>query len=364
MNASVIGGGSWGTAFALYLCRLGHRTRLWIREPDVFEAAARDGENPVFLPGYRLPPSVSVHSEVGEAMEGAEAVFVAVPSQYGRKILTRMSPYLGEGQAVISLAKGVEKRTLLRMSEVMAEVFEPKIRPSIGVLSGPSFAAEVAAGYPTALVLASRDREMAGRLQARISGPVLRVYTTRDVVGVELAGALKNIIAIAAGISDALSFGHNSQAALITRGLAEIARLGLKLGARRETFSGLAGMGDLVLTCTGPLSRNRRVGQELGAGRRLGEVVSGHRTVAEGIPTTVSVRELAKREGVEMPISEQVYQVLYRKKDPRRALADLMARELRQESDGLEYKLQSFIVRLRVGKKPTPDAVRTRRGDP
>ncbi|MBM3311154.1 MAG: NAD(P)-dependent glycerol-3-phosphate dehydrogenase [Candidatus Aminicenantes bacterium] len=364
MNASVIGGGSWGTAFALYLGRLGHETRLWIREPDVLEAAVRERENPVFLPGHRLPSSVSVHADIGEAMDGAAAIFVAVPSQYVRKILSRMAPYLKQGQAVISLAKGIEKRTLLRMSEIMAEAFEPENRLSIGVLSGPSFAAEVAAGYPTALVLASRDRELARRLQARLSGPLLRVYTSRDVVGVELAGALKNIIAIAAGISDAMAFGHNSQAALITRGLAEIARLGLKLGARRETFSGLAGMGDLVLTCTGPLSRNRRVGQELGAGRPLGAVVAGHRTVAEGIPTTVSVRELANREGVEMPISEQVYQVLYRKKEPRRALADLMARELRHESDGLEHKLQNLIDRLRGGKKPNPDAEWNKRGEP
>jgi glycerol-3-phosphate dehydrogenase (NAD(P)+) len=352
MKASVIGGGSWGSAFALYLGRIGVRTRLWIREPEILEAALRDRENSVFLPGYKFPDNVSFHHEIGEAMEEAEAVFVAVPSQYCRRIFTRIASYLEDDQAVISLTKGVEKRTLLRMSEIMEEVFEPDVRPAVGVLSGPSFAKEVAEGYPTALVLASRERDMARRLQHRLSSQQLRIYTTRDVAGVELAGALKNIIAIAAGISDAMGFGHNSQAALITRGLAEIARLGLKLGARRETFAGLAGMGDLVLTCTGPLSRNRNVGRELGMGRKLGEVIASMRMVAEGIPTTVSARELARREGVETPISEQVYQILYRKKDPRRALADLMARELRDEYEGLEYKLQSFMLRLRGGRKP------------
>jgi glycerol-3-phosphate dehydrogenase (NAD(P)+) len=351
MNASVIGGGSWGTAFALYLGRLGVRTRMWIREPDVFEIALRDRENAVFLPGYRFPAEISVHDEIGEALENAEVVFVAVPSQYCRKIYVRLIPYLTDGQAVISLTKGIEKRSLLRMTEIMEEVIEPDVKIRMGVLSGPSFAKEVAEGHPTALVLASRDRDMARRLQYRFSSERLRIYTSRDVAGVELAGALKNIIAIAAGISDAMCFGHNSRAALITRGLAEIARLGLKNGARRETFAGLAGMGDLVLTCTGPFSRNRSVGQELGRGQKLGEVIARLRTVAEGIPTTVSARELAKREGVEMPIAEQVYQVLYRKKDPRRALADLMARELRDEHEGLEYKLQSFVLRLTGGRK-------------
>ncbi|MBM3293074.1 MAG: NAD(P)-dependent glycerol-3-phosphate dehydrogenase [Candidatus Aminicenantes bacterium] len=364
MKAAVIGGGSWGTAFAVYLGRIGIPTRLWIREPDVFEAARRDRENPVFLPGHRFPEAVSVHQEIGQAMDGAEAVFVAVPSQHCRQIYSRMSPYCEEGQAVISLTKGIEKRTLLRMSEVMGEVFDSETRPSVGVLSGPSFAREVAEGHPTALILASRDSGSAGRLQHRLSSPSLRVYTTRDVAGVEVAGALKNIIAIAAGILDAMAFGHNALASLITRGLAEIARLGIKLGARRDTFAGLAGLGDLVLTCTGPLSRNRRVGRELGAGRRLSEVLAGARMVAEGIPTTVSARELAKKKGVEMPITEQVYQVLCRKKPPRRALADLMARELRSETDGFEYKFQHFMNRFRGGQRPSEGASSKIRGRP
>jgi glycerol-3-phosphate dehydrogenase (NAD(P)+) len=202
----------------------------------------------------------------------------------------------------------------------------------IGVLSGPSFAREVAEGHPTALVLAASDPAWARSVQHRISNAALRIYTTGDVAGVELAGALKNVIAIAAGLSDAMDFGFNSRAALMTRGLAEIARLGLRLGARRETFSGLAGMGDLLLTCTGPLSRNKHVGFELGRGGRLRDIIARMRMVAEGIPTTVSARSLAQREGVDMPIVEQVYQVLYRNKDPRRALTDLMARTLKEES--------------------------------
>lgn len=355
MNASVIGGGSWGSAFALYLARIGVRTKLWIREPEILEAARRDRVNPVFLPGYRFPSEVTFHDDLGEALDQAEAVFVAVPSQFSRRVYTRMAPFLTEDHAVISLTKGIEKRTLLRMSEIMEEVFEPEPRPAIGVLSGPSFAKEVAEGFPTAVVLASRDRDVSRRLQKRLSSQTLRVYTTRDVTGVELAGAVKNVIAVAAGISDAMAFGYNSLAALITRGLAEIARLGLKLGARRETFSGLAGMGDLLLTCTGPLSRNRHVGRELGRGRKLGEVVAGMRMVAEGIPTTVSVRMLARREDVEMPIAEQVYLILYRKKAPRHALADVMARELRDEYEGLEYKLQSLMLRLRGGRKPSAE---------
>jgi glycerol-3-phosphate dehydrogenase (NAD(P)+) len=216
------------------------------------------------------------------------------------------------------------------MTEVMAECLGPSF-PSLLVLSGPSFALEVAEGHPTALVLASADADASRRLQQKLSGPSLRVYASRDVVGVELAGALKNVIALAAGISDALRFGHNSRASLLTRGLAEIGRLGLRLGAQRRTFAGLAGMGDLVLTCTGHLSRNRRVGLELGAGRRLADIVAEMRMVAEGIPTTVSAYHLARREGVEAPIIEQVYAILYRRKDPRRALSDLMARRLKDE---------------------------------
>ncbi|MDD8026341.1 MAG: NAD(P)-dependent glycerol-3-phosphate dehydrogenase, partial [Acidobacteriota bacterium] len=252
------------------------------------------------------------------------------PSQHCRRIYGRLAGSLRPGQAVVSLTKGIEKSTLKRMTEIMTECFAP-VMPPLAVLSGPSFAKEVAEGHPTALVLASPDIELSRRLQQKLSSSSLRVYTTRDLVGVELCGALKNVIAIAAGISDALQFGHNSRASLLTRGLAEISRLGTKLGAQRRTFAGLAGMGDLVLTCTGHLSRNRRVGLELGAGRPLAEIVGEMRAVAEGIPTTLSAFHLAKREAVEMPIIEQVYAILYRRKEPRRALDDLMSRGLKDE---------------------------------
>lgn len=328
MNAGVIGGGSWGSAFALYLGRLGFSTRLWIREADIFQSACRDRENPVFLSGYKFPADVTFHHVLDEAVEGADMIFIAVPSAFCRKIYAHLGPRLRPGQAVISLTKGVEKKTLMRMSEIMAEAFPGH---PLGVLSGPSFSKEVAEGHPTALVLASIEYDLSRQIQHLLSGLSLRIYTTRDVVGVELAGALKNVIAIAAGISDALHFGHNSRASLMTRGLAEITRLGLQLGAQRKTFSGLAGIGDLVLTCTGHLSRNRQVGMEIGRGRRLSEIVAEMRMVAEGIPTTLSAYQLGLREGVEMPIIEQVFQILYRKKDPRKALTDLMSRGLKDE---------------------------------
>jgi glycerol-3-phosphate dehydrogenase (NAD(P)+) len=242
-----------------------------------------------------------------------------------------MAPWVRPHQTIISLTKGIEKKTLMRMTEIMAAAFAHEDGPSIGVLSGPSFSKEVAEGHPTALVLACAEYDPARRIQQLLSSLSLRVYTTRDIVGVELAGALKNVIAIAAGMSDALLFGHNSRASLVTRGLAEITRLGLKMGAQRKTFSGLAGMGDLVLTCTGHLSRNRRVGMEIGLGRRLSEIVAEMRMVAEGIATTLSAYQLARREEVEMPITEQIFNILYKKKDPRRALNDLMSRGLKDE---------------------------------
>jgi glycerol-3-phosphate dehydrogenase (NAD(P)+) len=331
MNAAIIGGGSWGSAFALTLGRIGIRTKLWIREPEIFEAAVRERENRIFLPGFKFPGPVSVHHDLEETVRDCEMLFIAVPSQFCRKIYIRLRAFLENGPSVISLTKGIEKGTLMRMSEIMAETLLPAGASRIGVLSGPSFAREVAEGHPTALVLASSDHAWARAVQHRLSSPVLRVYTSGDVAGVELAGALKNVIAIAAGFSDAMDFGFNSRAALMTRGLAEIARLGIRLGARRETFAGLAGMGDLLLTCTGPLSRNRHVGFELGRGGRLRDIIARMRMVAEGIPTTVSARSLALREGVDIPITEQVYQVLYRNKDPRRALTDLMTRTLKEE---------------------------------
>jgi glycerol-3-phosphate dehydrogenase (NAD(P)+) len=331
MKASVIGGGSWGSAFALHLGRNGIRTKLWIREPEIFEAAVRERENSVFLAGFKFPPEVVFHHGLVDAVRSADIIFLAVPSQFCRKVLLRLAPHLTADQSVVSMAKGIEKKTLLRMSEVMAEVFGPFTSPRIGVLSGPSFSREVAQGHPTALVLASPDLGWARRTQHLLSSQSLRIYTSRDLVGVEIAGALKNVIAIAAGINDSLQFGDNARASLMTRGLAEITRLGVKLGAKKETFLGLAGIGDLVLTCTGRLSRNRQVGAELGKGRSLSSIIAGMRMVAEGIATTLSARRLAFREGVEMPIFDQVYQILYHNKVPGKALADLMSRTLKGE---------------------------------
>ncbi|MHB8054800.1 MAG: NAD(P)H-dependent glycerol-3-phosphate dehydrogenase [Candidatus Aminicenantales bacterium] len=330
-NACVVGGGSWGSAFAFHLAKIGLPVRLWIREPEICEEAVRMRQNRIFLPGKTFPPAASFHHDLKEAVAGAETVFLAVPSPYFRRIYTQVAAFLPPDTGVVSLTKGIEKHSLSRMSEIIAQTPLPSGQPRIGVLSGPTFSKETAEGHPTALVMASLDHDLARRVQASLSNESWRIYTSRDVIGVEIAGALKNIIAIAAGLSDAMNFGFNSRAALVTRGLAEIARLGTKLGARRDTFAGLAGLGDLVLTCTGTLSRNRHVGLELGGGRRLADIVGSMRETAEGIPTTVSARELARRKNVDLPITEQVYQVLYRRKDPRRALTDLMTRTLKDE---------------------------------
>ena len=331
MRTAVIGGGSWGSAFARYAGSIGLPTRLWIREDDIYREALRTRENATFLPGFKFPETVEFSDDLRETAASADVVFIAVPSQFCRATYTRMAPVLRKSQILISLTKGFDKRTLMRMSQVMEEVFRPHVLPHLAVLSGPSFAREVASGYPTALVVASRDPGVARDVQHLISSLTLRAYTSSDITGVEVAGALKNVIAIAAGIVDTLAFGLNSRAALISRGLVEITAVGVALGARKETFSGLAGVGDLILTCTGELSRNHRVGQELGAGRRLGEILAGMKMVAEGVHTTVAARRLSRALGVEMPISEQIYQVLYRNKPVQKAVADLMSRALKSE---------------------------------
>jgi glycerol-3-phosphate dehydrogenase (NAD(P)+) len=331
MKTAVVGGGSWGSAFARYLGSIGHPTRLWIREPDILREALKTRENAAFLPGFKFPDTVDFSDDLRETASIADVVFIAVPSQYCRSVYGRIAPVLNRDQIVVSLTKGFDKRTLMRMSQVMEEVFQPHVRPKLAVLSGPSFSREVATGHPTALVVASREAAAAREVQHTVSSPSLRAYTSTDVTGVEVSGALKNVIAIAAGIADAMKFGLNTRAALITRGLVEITNLGLALGARRETFSGLAGMGDLILTCTGELSRNHRVGQELGRGRKLKEILAGMKMVAEGVHTTVAARRISRALGVEMPISEEIYQVLYRGKEPRKAVVDLMTRTLKAE---------------------------------
>lgn len=331
MEAGVIGGGSWGSAFALHLGRLHIKTRVWIREKEVLEELCETRQNSAFLPGHVLPSSVSFSENIRETAGSAEVLFIAVPSRFCRQIFLDIAPFLSRDQIVVSLTKGIEEGSLKRMTEVMKEVFATHSLPHLAVLSGPSFAREVADRHPTAVVIASEELDFAKAVQHLVSNIYFRAYTSEDVIGVELAGASKNVIALATGISDSLKFGHNSRAALITRGLAEMTRLAIKLGAKQETFLGLAAIGDLVLTCTAKLSRNYHVGFELGKGRSLSLVLSEMKMVAEGVSTTISVRDLARRENVEMPIVEEVYRILYEDKDPKESLRDLMLRKLKVE---------------------------------
>ncbi len=327
----VIGGGSWGSAMAIHLGRLNLDTKLWIREIEVYEEIIRTKENKTFLPGIIFPSAVSVFHDLQDAISDTAFLFIAVPSHFCRDIYTRIAPFLTSAHSIVSLTKGIEENSLKRMSEVMEEVFPSGFQSQIAVLSGPSFAREVAESHPTAVVISSKNPELTKKIQVLVSNLYFRAYSSDDMIGIELAGASKNVIAIATGISDGFGFGSNSMAGLVTRGLAEMTRLGLKLGGRPETFAGLAGIGDLVLTCTGKLSRNRYVGYELGKGKTLEEIVSGMKMIAEGISTTKSVRQLAQSKKVEMPICEQVFQIIYRRKDPKEALYDLMSRELKEE---------------------------------
>jgi glycerol-3-phosphate dehydrogenase (NAD(P)+) len=332
MKAAVIGAGTWGTAFALHLGRRRVSTSLWVREKEVLAGLRRTRENRTFLPGFPFPRTVSFSSDAPGTASSADILFIAVPSQFFRAVFRGIAGGLSPHQVVVSLTKGIEERSLKRMTEIMAEVMTGRRLPQFAVLSGPSFAREVAEKHPTAVVVAARSHDVARQVQGLISDVNLRAYTSSDITGVELAGAMKNVIAIAAGISDALKYGNNSRAALVTRGIAEMTRLGVRLGARKETFFGLAGIGDLLLTCTARMSRNYHVGYELGRGRALAEIQAGVKTVAEGVATTVSVRDLAGQEAVEMPITEEVYRVLYDGKDPRDSIRDLMQRALKVES--------------------------------
>lgn len=301
----------------------------WVRSEDVFEAIHTRRENPIYLPGHRLAAGVRPTRSLEEAVRGAQVVVLAVPSHAMREVAARLAPLIPQGAVAVSAAKGIEAEGGQTMTQVLSEVLPQGV--AVAALSGPSFAREVACGLPTAVTVACAEPACAHALQRLFATPTFRVYASRDVVGVELGGAVKNVIAIAAGISDGLGFGHNTRAALITRGLAEIARLGARLGAYPATFAGLAGLGDLVLTCTGDLSRNRTLGLNLGRGARLNELTAGSRQVAEGVRTALSVRGLALRERVEMPICEQVWRVLYEDKEPRSAVAELMSRDLKDE---------------------------------
>lgn len=327
---AVIGAGAWGTALAIVLGRKGtHRISLWAYEKEVYESICQRGVNELFLPDLPVPLGIAATNRLEEALRNAKLVVSVMPSHHTRRIFQQMAPYLSPETMFVSATKGVENETLLRMSQVITEVLSTNGSSSvrIGALSGPSFAKEVARGDPTAVTIASTDSELASLVQREFSDPNFRVYTNTDIAGVELGGALKNVIAIAAGVCDGLGLGHNTIAALITRGLAEITRLTVACGGRPETMAGLAGLGDLVLTCTGGLSRNRTVGVELGKGRKLDEIIAGmHGMVAEGVLTTNAAVGLARKHSVEMPITEQMYAILHEGKSPRETIRELMTR--------------------------------------
>ncbi|MGA8761908.1 MAG: NAD(P)H-dependent glycerol-3-phosphate dehydrogenase [Candidatus Sulfotelmatobacter sp.] len=331
---AVIGAGAWGSALSIVLGRKGsHRVRLWAHEKEVCETIGQRRVNERFLPGQQIPESVTASNDLADALEGATVVVSVMPSQHCRALFERMQPHLRPEAMFVSATKGLEETSLLRMSEVISEVLGGRNRPRVGALSGPTFAQEVARGDPTAITIASQDAELAGRVQEEFSDRSFRVYTNTDVIGVELGGALKNTVAIAAGICAGLGLGHNSAAALITRGLAEMTRLVVACGGRAETMAGLAGLGDLVLTCTGGLSRNRSVGVELGKGHKLPEILSGmHGMVAEGIFTTTAAVGLARARNVEMPITEQMHAILHEGKGPREAIHELMTRSGKSEA--------------------------------
>ncbi len=330
-NLAIIGAGSWGTALAIILAPRFSRVRLWVYEEDLAVRMWRARENDLYLPGFHLPDNTEPTSDLAAALDGAEVVLTAVPSHLVRGVYQRMLPLVDESMVFVSATKGLENVTLLRMSEIIDEVLQVRFAPRVAVISGPTFAQEVAGLEPTALVVASRDAGLAERLQTAFSGPTFRLYANTDTIGVEIGGAIKNVVAVGAGVLHGLALGHNAMAALITRGLAEMTRLAVALGGQVRTLAGLAGLGDLVLTCTGDLSRNRAVGVELAHGRKLDEITGSMRTVAEGIKTTNAAVDLAQRFSVEMPISQQMFQVLHFGVSPREAIQRLMVRSLKQE---------------------------------
>ena len=330
MRCAVIGAGAWGTALADLLARNGHEVALWAFEPDVVEAVNARHANPRFLPGAVLSPRICAHDRLEPALDGAALVLLAAPSHVLRDLVRRSMDAIAAGATLVVASKGIERGTLALMTQI---VEQEAPRCPVVALSGPSFAAEVVARQPTAVVAASRDADAARLAQQQLSNDHVRVYTHDDVTGVEVGGALKNVIAVATGIAEGLGLGYNPRAALITRGLAEITRLGVALGAQPATFAGLAGLGDLVLTCTGALSRNRALGAELARGSSLEAVLSTRETVAEGVFTTQSAHALAAREGIEMPIVAAVHRILFERETVRTAIEALMARELRAERD-------------------------------
>ncbi len=331
-RVTVLGAGSWGTTLGLVLHGNGHAVTMWEFDPDQVEALARDAENKKFLPGIPLPADLRVSGDLPGALSGAEAVVFAVPSHTVRDVATAAADHIPCSVPVTNVAKGIENGTLLRMSEVLSERLERPDAGSIVSLVGPSHAEEVSRKLPTTIVSAARSERDAVLVRDLFMAEHLRVYTNTDLIGVELGGSLKNVIAIAAGICDGLGYGDNTKGALLTRGLAEITRLGIVMGGRPETFAGLSGMGDLITTCISQHSRNRYVGDQIAAGKTLQEVLDSMVMVAEGVKTTRSAAELAKKHDVEMPISEQMYRVLFEDKSPKEAIRDLMLREPKRET--------------------------------
>lgn len=333
-RTAVIGAGSWGTALALLLAEKGIEVSLWGHRPEHVGALQQDRQNRAYLPGFAFPTELQPTNSLDDAIAGAGVICMVVPSHAYRQVFFRIKDSAPEGAVFVSATKGIENRSLKTMTQVMEDFYggDDDSPPPFAVLSGPSFAKEVAQKVPTAITIGCENEDTAHFLQNLFSTDYFRVYTSSDIVGLEISAALKNIIAIAAGICDGLAFGTNARAALITRGLAEMTRLGVMLGARQETFFGLSGLGDLVLTCTGELSRNRHVGMELGRGKSLATILESMNMVAEGIKTTRSVYDLVTKLGAEMPILEQVYEVLYRDKDCTAAVKDLLSRDLKPEN--------------------------------
>ena len=331
MRIGVIGGGSFGTALAKLLAELDHDVVMWCHGAEVARTVSEQHENPVYLSGVALPERLRATTSIAEAVAQCEFIVAVSPSHVIREVMVEARPHLTGLPYVVSAAKGVEEGTLKRMSEVLDEVLGVEFRGRVAALSGPSFAREVAAGMPTAVTAAAESAETAEVVQATFRAPTFRVYTSADLIGVELGGAVKNVIAIAAGVSDGLGFGSSSRAALITRGVAEVARLVAKLGGDPQTVSGLSGVGDMVLTCTGDLSRNRTVGLRIGRGERLADILSSMKMVAEGVRNSISVCALARRAGVELPIAEQIRLMLHEDKPAYQVVGDLMSRQAKPE---------------------------------
>lgn len=331
MKVCVIGGGAWGTALADVAAKNSHDVTMWVFEAEVAASIREQHVNEEYLPGVTLDESISATNDMEEALSGAEMVISVSPSHVVREVMSNAAPYISHDAFLVSASKGIEKDSLLTMTGVIQEVVPPEVSRNIVALSGPSFAKEVVAGTPTAVAAASHDLRVAEEVQTALSNDYFRIYSQSDVIGVELGGAVKNPVAIAVGIADGMGLGLNTRAAIITRGLAEIARLGVRMGANPMTFAGLAGLGDLVLTCTGDLSRNRQVGLKIGQGMTLNDILDHTKSVAEGVKNAVTVYKLSQKMEVTMPIVEQIHLVLYAEKSPKMAVKDLMTRRLKSE---------------------------------